>query len=133
MAGLKEGQRLRLVGEEDPHPKFGPQIKVETFEAIAPSSAAGIEAYLASGLVKGIGPATATKIVDEFGDDTLRVIEEEPDKLKKVRGLGAKVRVGWRLETPRALTARASDSMGPRGTPHRWSRPRVTTSIATTL
>lgn len=90
MAGLKEGQRLRLVGENDPHPKFGPQIKVATFEAIAPSTAAGIEAYLASGLVKGIGPATATKIVDEFGDDTLRVIEDEPDKLKKVRGLGAK-------------------------------------------
>jgi len=90
MAGLKEGQRLRLTGEDDPHPKFGPQIKVETFEAIAPSSAAGIEAYLASGLVKGIGPATATKIVDEFGDDTLRIIEEDPDQLTKVKGLGEK-------------------------------------------
>ena len=90
MAGLKEGQRLRVEGADDPHPKFGPQVRVETFEAIAPSTAAGIEAYLASGLVKGIGPATATKIVDEFGDDTLRVIEEEPDKLKQVKGLGAK-------------------------------------------
>lgn len=90
MAGLKEGQRLRVTGEEDSHPKFGPQLKVETFEAIAPSSAAGIEAYLASGLVKGIGPATAEKIVEAFGEDTLRVIEDEPDKLKQIRGLGEK-------------------------------------------
>jgi exodeoxyribonuclease V alpha subunit len=90
MAGLKEGQRLRVTGEEDSHPKFGPQLKVDTFEAIAPSSAAGIEAYLASGLVKGIGPATAEKIVNEFGEDTLRIIEHEPDKLKTLRGLGEK-------------------------------------------
>jgi exodeoxyribonuclease V alpha subunit len=90
MAGLKEGQRLRVTGEEDAHPKFGPQLKVETFEAIAPSSAAGIEAYLASGLVKGIGPATAEKIVKEFGDDTLRIIEEEPERLQQLRGLGEK-------------------------------------------
>lgn len=90
MAGLKEGQRLRVTGEEDSHPKFGPQLKVETFEAIAPSSAAGIEAYLASGLVKGIGPATAEKIVNEFGEDTLRIIEDEPHQLKKLRGLGEK-------------------------------------------
>ena len=90
MAELKEGQRLRITGEEDTHPKFGTQFKVETFEAIAPSSAAGIEAYLASGLVKGIGPATAEKIVNEFGDDTLRIIEEEPEKLTQLRGLGDK-------------------------------------------
>lgn len=90
MAGLKEGQRLRVTGEEDSHPKFGPQLKVETFEAIAPSSAAGIEAYLASGLVKGIGPATAEKIVAQFGEDTLRIIEDEPDKLKTLKGLGEK-------------------------------------------
>lgn len=90
VAELKEGQRLRVTGEEDSHPKFGPQLKVETFEAIAPSSAAGIEAYLGSGLVKGIGPATAEKIVSKFGDDTLRIIEEEPEKLKQLRGLGEK-------------------------------------------
>jgi len=90
MAQLKEGQRLRVRGQQDSHPKFGPQLKAETFEAVAPSTAAGIEAYLASGLVKGIGPATAEKIVAEFGDDTLRVIENEPEKLRRVKGLGAK-------------------------------------------
>lgn len=88
MAELKEGQRLRLRGERDTHPKFGEQVKVETFEAVAPSTAAGIEAYLASGLVKGIGPATAEKIVQKFGDETLRVIEDDPEQLRAIRGLG---------------------------------------------
>ncbi|HEB52899.1 MAG TPA: hypothetical protein ENI87_06565, partial [bacterium] len=90
MAQLKEGQHVQVRGKRDTHPKFGPQLKVEVFEAIAPSTAAGIEAYLASGLVKGIGPATAEKIVRQFGDDTLRIIEEEPQKLRCVKGLGAK-------------------------------------------
>lgn len=88
MAQLKEGQRLRIRGEVDTHPKFGEQVKVDTFEAVAPSSIAGIEAYLASGLVKGIGPATATKIVEVFGDRTLEVIEEDPEQLREVKGLG---------------------------------------------
>lgn len=88
MAQLKEGQRLRIRGEVDTHPKFGEQVKVDTFEAVAPSSIAGIEAYLASGLVKGIGPATATKIVEVFGDRTLEVIEEDPEQLRDVKGLG---------------------------------------------
>ncbi|MCK5942480.1 MAG: ATP-dependent RecD-like DNA helicase, partial [Planctomycetes bacterium] len=88
MAQLKEGQRLRIRGELDTHPKFGEQVKVEVFEAIAPSTAAGIEAYLASGLVKGIGPATAEKIVATFGDETLRVIEDDPEQLRRVKGLG---------------------------------------------
>ncbi|MFN3242415.1 MAG: ATP-dependent RecD-like DNA helicase [Planctomycetota bacterium] len=88
MAQLKEGQRLRIRGEVDTHPKFGEQVKVDAFEAIAPSTAAGIEAYLASGLVKGIGPATAEKIVKVFGDATLQVIEDDPEQLRKVKGLG---------------------------------------------
>ena len=88
MAQLKEGQRLRLAGKETEHPRFGVQVKVDTVEAIAPSTTEGIEAYLASGLVRGIGPATAKKIVRAFGVDTLRVIEEEPARLRKVKGLG---------------------------------------------
>lgn len=93
MAQLTEGQRLKVRGKVIVHPKFGEQIQVETFEAIAPSSTEGIEAYLASGLVKGIGPATAKKIVTVFGTDTLRIVEHEPDRLRQVRGLGeAKIR-----------------------------------------
>lgn len=88
MAQLTENQRLKVTGKEIDHPKFGVQVKVETFEAIAPSTVEGIEAYLASGLVKGIGPATAKKIVAMLGADTLRIIEDEPEKLGRVRGLG---------------------------------------------
>lgn len=90
MAELKEGQRLVISGQEQHHPRFGVQIKVETVAAVAPSTVEGIEAYLASGLVRGIGPATAEKIVAEFGTDTLRVIEDEPERLRRVRGLGPK-------------------------------------------
>ncbi|MBL8747637.1 MAG: ATP-dependent RecD-like DNA helicase [Planctomycetes bacterium] len=90
MAQLTEGQRLKLRGKESVHPRFGKQVKVDVFEALAPSSTEGIEAYLASGLVKGIGPATAKKIVRAFGADTLRILEEEPQRLRKIRGLGAR-------------------------------------------
>jgi exodeoxyribonuclease V alpha subunit len=88
MAELKEGQRLKITGTESAHAKFGLQVKVDQFEAIAPCSVEGIEAYLASGLVKGIGPGTAKKITAAFGLDTLRVVEEEPERLRQVRGLG---------------------------------------------
>lgn len=88
MAQLKEGQRLEITGVEEQHPRFGVQIQVTGFTALAPSSCEGIEAYLASGLVRGVGPATAKKIVEAFGLDTLQVIEHEPARLRTVRGLG---------------------------------------------
>lgn len=88
MAQLREGQRLKISGVRSNHPRFGVQVKAEAFEAIAPNTEDGIEAYLASGLVRGIGPGTARKIVAAFGTDTLRVIEEEPGRLRQIRGLG---------------------------------------------
>src|SRR5687768_14059083 len=84
LAQLKEGQRLRVTGTETQHPRFGLQVQVETFEALAPSSEEGIEAYLAAGLARGVGPATAKKIVRAFGTDTLRGIEEEPHRLRRI-------------------------------------------------
>jgi exodeoxyribonuclease V alpha subunit len=88
MAQLAEGQTLKITGKRIEHPRFGPQVQVATFEPLAPSTMEGIEAYLASGLVKGIGPATARKMVAAFGVDTLRIIEEEPERLRRIRGLG---------------------------------------------
>lgn len=88
LAQLVEGQRVRMTGLLREHPRFGTQLEVETVSADLPSSAEGIAAYLGAGLVKGIGPATAEKIVARFGADTLRVIEEEPRRLAEVRGLG---------------------------------------------
>jgi exodeoxyribonuclease V alpha subunit len=88
IAQLAEGQMVRVEGVEGEHPRFGRQVTVETCEAIAPTTVAGIESYLASGLVKGIGPATAAKIVAAFGERTLEIIEHDPDRLRSVRGLG---------------------------------------------
>jgi len=88
LAQLTEHQRLKISGKEAEHPRFGTQVKAESFETIAPSTTEGVEAYLASGLVKGVGPATARKIVKVFGTDTLRVLDQEPERLRAVRGLG---------------------------------------------
>lgn len=90
LAQLAEGQRVKVSGRRSEHPRFGPQVEVETAEAVAPDTVHGIQAYLSSSLVKGIGPATAARIVGRFGTDTLRVIEEEPHRLRTIKGLGEK-------------------------------------------
>ncbi len=88
--GLREGEHVRASGRWEANPKFGAQFKVSACEIIPPSSAEGIEKYLSSGLIKGIGPVMAERIVGRFGADTLRIIDEEPDKLRKVPGIGRK-------------------------------------------
>jgi exodeoxyribonuclease V alpha subunit len=88
LAQLAEGQHLRVTGERKSHPRFGVQIEVTTVEAVLPTNKDGLIAYLGSGLVKGIGPATAERIVAAFGETTLEVIESAPDRLLAVRGLG---------------------------------------------
>jgi exodeoxyribonuclease V alpha subunit len=90
IAHLVEGQQVRLSGRRIDHPRFGPQIGVEEAEVATPATVDGIRAYLSSKLVKGVGPATADRIVERFGADTLRVIEEEPERLAEVGGLGKK-------------------------------------------
>jgi exodeoxyribonuclease V alpha subunit len=90
LAQLAEGQKLRITGRRVEHPRFGPQIEVDGVEAILPSSVEGIRSYLSSSLVKGVGPTIAEKITDRFGEDTLRVIEEQPELLVQVPGLGEK-------------------------------------------
>ncbi len=87
IAQLAEGQTVRVQGPEGEHPKFGRQVQVETCELVAPKTVDGIEAYLGSGLVKGLGPATARKITEVFGEATLDVIENHPERLREVRGL----------------------------------------------
>lgn len=90
LAQLVEGQQVIISGLRSVHARFGPQIQVEQVEARLPSSIEGIQAYLSSSLVKGIGPATAKRLTDAFGEDTLQVIEEEPKRLSKIKGLGQK-------------------------------------------
>lgn len=92
LAQLAEGQRIKVTGIRREHPRFGVQIEAESTEASLPSDADGIVAYLGSGLVKGVGPGFAEKIVKRFGAETLHVIETEPDRLREVPGLGKKRR-----------------------------------------
>lgn len=82
------GESFILHGDWYSHPEYGRQFKVEEYQLILPKSELGIERYLGSGMIRGIGPVTAKKIVDKFGLDTLEVIEQQPKKLKEVEGIG---------------------------------------------
>jgi len=82
------GETLRLKGEWVMDAKFGEQFRVESCLSILPSTVTGIKKYLGSGLVKGIGPVMATRLVDKFGLDTLDIIGENPERLEEVDGLG---------------------------------------------
>ncbi len=90
LAGMNQGESLKLTGEWVYNKKFGEQFKVESYEVMAPSTVYGIKKYLGSGLIKGIGPLMAERIVDQFGLDTLEVIEKKPERLSEVDGIGPK-------------------------------------------
>jgi len=90
LAGTREGEQLQLKGRYEVHPKYGEQFKVTWWYAVLPATEAGIQRYLASGLVKGIGPELAKRLVDHFGPETLEVIDHTPERLKEVAGIGDK-------------------------------------------
>lgn len=87
MPFINEGDVVTLEGEFVLHPTYGEQFKVSKCERNAPSTASAILRYLSSGAIKGIGPATATKIVECFGDKALEIIENDPQSLTKIRGI----------------------------------------------
>lgn len=84
------GQLLEIEGEWVKHPKFGQQFKATTYKTVASTEISGIEKFLASGAINGIGPAMAKKIVAEFGEKTLEIIAKSPNELLKVPGIGKK-------------------------------------------
>ena len=90
LSACHEGSTYLLRGDMTVHPKFGEQFAIKEAEEEMPKGEAGIEAFLSSGILKGIGKKTAKAIVDKFGEDTFRIIEEEPDKLTRVSGIGEK-------------------------------------------
>ncbi len=87
---LSPGEYLRLSGRWINHPKYGQQFQVEVCERALPATAAGIRRYLGSGLVRGIGPRLAERIVARFGVGTLDVIESHPERLREVPDIGSK-------------------------------------------
>jgi exodeoxyribonuclease V alpha subunit len=85
---LSPGERLRASGKWEVNAKFGPQFKVESFIPVLPSTAKGIEKFLSCGLIKGIGPVLAKRIIQKFGEETLEILSRSPDRLKEVDGVG---------------------------------------------
>ncbi|EFL15204.1 exodeoxyribonuclease V, alpha subunit [Streptomyces sp. C] len=90
LLGAQPGESLRMEGRWGSHPQYGRQFSVENYSTILPATIQGIRRYLGSGLIKGIGPRIADRIVEHFGLDTLDVIEAEPKRLIEVPGLGPK-------------------------------------------
>jgi exodeoxyribonuclease V alpha subunit len=84
------GEILNMRGEWVNHPKFGEQFRVVEFKTTVPATVYGIRKYLGSGLIKGLGPVMANRIVKKFGEKTLDVIENETEKLAQVKGIGKK-------------------------------------------
>ena len=84
------GQEVHLVGTWVTHPRFGRQFQAMRMRVSAPTSAGGIERFLASGTIDGVGPAMARRIVEKFGTEALLIIERAPSRLREVAGIGAK-------------------------------------------
>ena len=93
------GEVLKLKGQWHFHPRFGEQFKITSYESVVPATVKGIERYLGSGLIKGIGPVMAKRLVSQFGLETLTIIETDIQKLHKVEGIGGKriemIRKAW--------------------------------------
>jgi len=90
LVSITPGEVLRLKGEWASHLKYGRQFKVVSYETVTPATVKGIERYLGSGLIKGIGPVMAKRLVNKFGIETLDIIEKNSERLKEVEGIGEK-------------------------------------------
>ncbi len=85
--GLTQGDTISVRGDYVEHPVYGVQFKIDSYQTVTPKDSEGMERYLGSGAVKGVGAALAARIVKKFGDDTFRIIEEEPERLVEIKGI----------------------------------------------
>lgn len=95
MKGISQGENIQAQGEFIEHPVYGNQFKVDSYQPLVPEDAAGMERYLSSGAIKGIGASLAARIVKKFGTDTFRIMEEEPERLSEVKGISE--RMAWSI------------------------------------
>ncbi len=99
LAGVNAGETLKVNGTWETHRKYGQQFKVQSFEVTLPEEIDGIRKYLASGTIKGIGPSMASKLIDVFGAGALDIIENKPERLLEVEGIGevkaAMIQAAW--------------------------------------
>lgn len=105
LKGVTEGENLELQGEYVEHPLYGTQFKIVSHKVVAPKDRVSMERYLASGAIKGVGPALAKRIVKKFGDDTFRIMEREPERLAEIKGISMRIaqEIGVQMEEKRDL------------------------------
>lgn len=89
--GIEAGERVRIEGTYQEHPTYGEQLRMENYEVLPPDDCKSIERYLGSGAVKGVGEKLAQRIVRQFGEDTFRIIEKEPQKLILIKGISERM------------------------------------------
>jgi exodeoxyribonuclease V alpha subunit len=99
LPGINAGELIEVTGEWELHPQHGRHLRVVSFIPHSPVTPIGLKRYLASGIIKGVGPRMAERIVDHFGEQTLAILELEPERLTEVHGLGTQLRAriveGW--------------------------------------
>lgn len=102
---IEEGESVRAEGEYGSHPVYGEQFKVKSIEIKTPDDVLSIEKYLASGAVKGIGESLARRIIKKFGEDSLRIMEEEPERLIEIKGISERIarQIAVQMEEKREL------------------------------
>ncbi|MCU0613789.1 MAG: ATP-dependent RecD-like DNA helicase [Desulfobacterales bacterium] len=88
LGGIQPGETLKISGCWETHPKYGQQFRVKTYEVTLPATIQGIRKYFKSGIIKGLGPQLADRLVDHFGDKTLQIIEHHSDRLQEIDGIG---------------------------------------------
>lgn len=103
--GLSQGENIEAQGEYVEHPVYGQQFKIGSYRTVMPKDSASMERYLGSGAIKGVGPALAARIVKKFGDDTFRIIEEEPERLAEIKGISERKaqEIGLQMEEKKDL------------------------------
>ena len=84
---ISEGESCRVEGEMTSHPVYGDQMRISSYEAIEPETTQAIFRYLSSGAIKGIGESLARRILKKFGEDTMRILDEEPERLAEIKGI----------------------------------------------
>ncbi len=117
--GISIGETLLVEGKWETHPKYGKQFNVSSFEIKLPSTKKEIEKYLSNGVIKGIGPKIAKRLVKRFGEETLEIIEQEPNRLLEVEGIGKKsfatILENWRLQNSLRITMQFLQKNGVKG------------------
>ena len=89
--GFGEGETVEVGGDYTEHPTYGKQLKIASLRPVAPTDRVSVLRYLGSGAIKGVGPKLAERIVERFGDDTMRVMEEEPERLAEIKGISGRM------------------------------------------